>query len=59
MYYKLLLYIVVCLPLLEVSIHDSAWETLSTDSDTLQYTITPELVDDQEVLHITFENTEM
>merc|ERR1712168_398510 len=38
-------------PLLEVSIWDSAWEALSTDSDALQHTVTPYLMDDQEVLH--------
>jgi hypothetical protein len=40
--------------LLEVSIDDSAGESLSADPDTLQYTITPELVDNQEVLHQTW-----
>ena len=40
-------------PLLEVTIEDSAGEALSADSDTLQHTITPQLVDDQEVLHKT------
>ena len=39
------------IPLLEVSIRDSAWEALSTDPDALQHTVTPQLVDDQEVLH--------
>lgn len=41
------------IPLLEVSIKNSAGETFSADSDTLKYTVTPELVDDQEVLHQT------
>ena len=44
------------IPLLEVSVEDSAWETLSADSDTLKHTVAPELVDDQEVLHKTYEN---
>lgn len=43
----------VFIPLFEVTIEDSAGETFSADSDTLQHTITPELVDDQEVLHQT------
>ncbi len=43
----------VSLPLLEVTVVDSAGETLPADSDTLQQTITPELVDNQEVLHQT------
>jgi len=38
-------------PLLEVSIGDPAGEALSTDPDALQHTVTPQLVDDQEVLH--------
>lgn len=45
------------IPLFEVTIEDSAGETLSADSDTLQHTITPELVDDQEVLHQTWSKT--
>ena len=43
------------IPLLEVSIEDSAGEALSADSDSFQHTVTPQLVDDQEVLHQTFE----
>ncbi len=42
------------LPLLEVTIKDSAGEALSADSDALQHTITPQLVDNQEVLHETY-----
>ena len=41
------------IPLLEVTVEDSAGETFPADSDTLQHTVTPELVDDQEVLHQT------
>lgn len=41
------------IPLLEITIEDSAWETFPADSDTLQHTITPELMDDKEVLHQT------
>ena len=37
--------------MLEVSIDDSAGEALSADPDALQHTVTPQLVDDQEVLH--------
>ncbi len=40
-------------PLLEVTVEDSAWEALSADSDAFQHTITPQLVDDQMVLHKT------
>jgi hypothetical protein len=43
----------VFLPLLEVTIEDSAGETFPADPDALQHTITPELVDNQEVLHQT------
>ena len=43
----------VRVPLLEVSIDDSTGEALPADPDTLQNTITPELVDNQEVLHQT------
>ena len=43
------------IPLLEVCIEDSAGEALSADSDALQYTVTPQLVDNQEVLHQTCE----
>ena len=43
------------IPLLEVSIEDSAGEALSADSDAFQYTVTPQLVDNQEVLHQTCE----
>ena len=39
------------IPLLEVSIGDSAWEALSANPDALQHTVTPQLMDDQEVLH--------
>ena len=39
------------IPLLEISIEDPAGETFSADSNTLQDTITPELVDNQVVLH--------
>ena len=42
------------LPLLKVSIDDSAGEALSADPNTLQHTITPQLVDNQEVLHQTW-----
>jgi hypothetical protein len=42
------------IPLFEVTIEDSAGKTLSADSDTLQYTVTPQLVDNQEVLHETY-----
>jgi len=42
------------LPLLKVTILDSAGEALCADSDTLQNTITPQLVDNQEVLHETY-----
>ena len=42
------------LPLLEVTIEDSAGETFPADPDALQHTITPQLVDDQEVLHETY-----
>lgn len=41
------------IPLLEITVEDSAWETLPADSDTLQHTITSELMDDEEVLHQT------
>ena len=41
------------IPLLEVPIKNSTRETFSADSDTLKDTVTPELVDDQEVLHLT------
>ena len=41
------------IPLLEVSVWDSAGETLSADPDALQDTVTPQLVDNQEVLHQT------
>ena len=41
------------LPLFEVSILDSAGETFPADPDSFQHTVTPELVDDQEVLHET------
>ena len=44
----------VLIPLLEVTVEDSAGETFPADSDTLQHTVTPELVDDQEVLHQTY-----
>lgn len=44
------------LPLLKVSIEDSAWETFSANSDSLQYTVTAQLVDDQKVLHKTWKN---
>merc|ERR550519_2082606 len=40
--------------LFEVSIDDSAGEALSADPNTLQHTVTPQLVDDQEVLHQTW-----
>ena len=49
-----LLVFVCCVPLLEVSVDDSAGEALPADPDTLQNTITPELVDNQEVLHQTW-----
>ena len=39
------------IPLLEVSVGDSAGEALPADPDALQHTVTPQLVDDQEVLH--------
>ncbi len=42
------------LPLLEVTIKDSAGEALSADSDALQHTITPQLMDNQVVLHETY-----
>jgi len=53
--YMYIMYIFIWsnLPLLEVTIEDSAGETLSADSDTLQYTVTPQLMDNQEVLHET------
>ncbi len=41
-------------PLLEVTVEDSAGETLSADSDAFQHTVTPQLVDDQMVLHKTW-----
>ena len=41
------------LPLLKVTIEDSAGETLSADSNAFQHTITPQLVNNQEVLHQT------
>lgn len=50
--FKMLLYL-DRIPLLEITILDSAWETFPADSDTLQHTITPELMDDKEVLHQT------
>ena len=43
----------VLIPLLEVSVKDSAGEALSADSDAFQHTITPQLMDDQEILHKT------
>ena len=43
-------------PLLEISIDDSAGEALPADPDPLQNTITPELVDNQEVLHQTWKH---
>ncbi len=42
------------LPLLEVTIEDSAGKALSADSDALQHTVTPQLVDNQVVLHETY-----
>jgi len=51
--YIMYIFIWSSLPLFEVTIEDSAGETLSADSDTLQYTITPQLMDNQEVLHET------
>lgn len=39
------------LPLLEVPIQDSTGETLPTDPDSFQHTVTTELVDNQMVLH--------
>ena len=41
-------------PLLEVSIDDSAGEAFSADPNTLQHTVTPQLVDNQVVLHQTW-----
>merc|ERR1719419_1159571 len=40
--------------LLEVTVEDSAGEALSADSDAFQHTVTPQLMDDQEVLHKTW-----
>ena len=45
--------VIFLLPLLEVTIEDSAGETFPADPDTFQHTVTPQLVDDQEVLHQT------
>lgn len=45
------------LPLLKVSVEDSAWESLSANSDTFQYTVTSQLVDDQVIVHNTWEYT--
>lgn len=42
------------IPLFEVTIEDSAGETFPANSDTLKDTITPKLVDNQEVLHQTY-----
>ncbi|TRZ00712.1 hypothetical protein DNTS_000605 [Danionella cerebrum] len=39
---------------IQITVEDSAGEALPADSDTLQYTVTPELVDNQEVLHETY-----
>lgn len=38
-------------PLLEVCIEDPAGEALSADADALQHPVTPQLVQDQFVLH--------
>ena len=38
-------------PLLKISIEDSAGETLPAGHNTLQHTITPQLLDNLEVLH--------
>ena len=47
--------VIFLLPLLEVTIEDSAGEALPADPDTFQHTVTPQLVDDQEVLHQTYD----
>jgi len=36
--------IIFNLPLLELGVHDSAWEALSADTDAFKYTVTLELV---------------
>ena len=41
------------IPLLEVTVEDSAGETFPADPDSFQHSVTPQLVDDQEVLHET------
>lgn len=45
------MYDVQKIPLLKVTVEDSAGETLSADSYTLQYTITAQLVDYQSIFH--------
>lgn len=39
------------LPLLELGVQDSVWKTLPADSDALQNSVTPQLVQDQEGVH--------
>lgn len=43
------------LPLLEVAVEDSAWKSLPTDPDALQHAVAAELVDNQVVFHLTYD----
>ena len=42
-------------PLLEVAVEDSAWKSLPTDPDALQHAVAAELVDNQVVFHLTYD----